>query len=108
INESDYVAQRGEEVREEFHQTYPLAADGRVSLENVNGGVHITVSDRNEVQVNAVKRAYKQERLTEARIDVSSTMDAIRIRTRYPSEDQSFTDEERGRYNNPAAADYSI
>ena len=107
-NESDYVAQRGDEVREEFHQTYPLAADGRVSLENVNGGVHITVSDRNEVQVNAVKRAYKQERLTEARIDVSSTMDAIRIRTRYPSDDQSFTDEERGRYNNPAAVDYSI
>jgi DUF4097 and DUF4098 domain-containing protein YvlB len=107
-SESDYVAQRGDEVREEFHQTYPLAADGRVSLENVNGSVHITVSDRNEVQVNAVKRAYKQERLTEARIDVSSTMDAIRIRTRYPSDDQSFTDEERGRYNNPAAVDYSI
>lgn len=107
-SESDYVAQRGDEVREEFHQTYPLAADGRVSLENINGSVRITVSDRNEVQVNAVKRAYRQERLSEARIDVSSTMDAIRIRTRYPNEDQSFTDEERGRYYNPATVDYSI
>lgn len=104
----DHVAQRGDELREEFHQTYPLAPDGRVSLENLNGSVTITVSDRNEVQVNAVKRAYKQERLSEVRIDVSSTMDAIRIRTRYPNEDHSFTDEERGRYNNPAAVDYSI
>ncbi|MDQ6652694.1 MAG: DUF4097 family beta strand repeat-containing protein, partial [Acidobacteriota bacterium] len=108
ISESDCAAQRGDEVREEFHQTYPLAADGRVSLENVNGGVHITVWDRNEVQVNAIKRAYRQERLTEAKIEVSSTVDAIRIRTTFPEEDQNFSDDERGRYNNPAIVEYSI
>ncbi|MDQ2936446.1 MAG: DUF4097 family beta strand repeat-containing protein [Acidobacteriota bacterium] len=107
-SECDNVAQRGDEVREEFHQTYPLAADGRVSVENLNGSVRITISDRNEVQVNAVKRAYKQERLTEARIEVSSTADAIRIKTRYPNEDQSFTDDERAHYNNPAIVEYSI
>jgi DUF4097 and DUF4098 domain-containing protein YvlB len=107
-SESDNVAQRGDEIREEFHQTYPLAADGRVSVENLNGNVRITISDRNEVQVNAVKRAYKQERLTEARIEVSSTADAIRIKTRYPNEDQTFTDDERAHYNNPAIVEYSI
>ncbi len=105
---SPYVVQRGDEVREEFHQTYPLAADGRVSLENLNGGVRITVSDRNEVQVNAVKRAYKQERLNEVKIEVSSTADAIRIRTTYPDQDHNFTSDDRGRYNNPAVVDYSI
>src|SRR5947209_5220340 len=53
----------GDELREEFHQTYPLTANGRVSLENINGGVHIAVWDQNEVKVDAVKRAYRRERL---------------------------------------------
>src|SRR3970040_2993129 len=51
-----------QELREEFQQTYPLSANGRLSLENLNGGVRIAVWDRHEVQVNAVKRAYKSER----------------------------------------------
>jgi DUF4097 and DUF4098 domain-containing protein YvlB len=100
--------QRGEEVREEFHQTYPLAANGRVSLDNINGDVRITVADGNEVQVNAVKRAYNRERLAEAKIDVTATSDAIRIRTNYPDRDQNFTSDERSRYNNPATVEYRI
>jgi DUF4097 and DUF4098 domain-containing protein YvlB len=100
--------QRGEEVREEFHQVYPLAANGRLNLQNMNGNVRITVADSNEVQVNAVKRAYNRERLAEAKIEVLATTDAIRIRTDYPDRDQTFTSDERGRYNNPATVDYSI
>ncbi len=100
--------QQREEVREEFHQTYPLAANGRVSLENMNGDIRITVADGNEVQVNAIKRAYKRERLAEAKIEVAATADAIRIRTDYPDREQNFTTEERGRYNNPATVEYAI
>lgn len=97
-----------EEVREEFHQTYPLSANGRVNLDNINGNVRITVADSSEVQVNAVKRAYNRERLAEAKIEVIATTDSIRIRTDYPDRDQNFTSDERGRYNNPATVDYSI
>ncbi len=106
-NTPDFEPQR-EEVREEFHQNYPLAANGRVSVENLNGNVTITVSDGLEVQVNAIKRAYNRERLAEAKIEVTSTADAIRIRTDYPDRDQTFTNDERGRYNNPANVDYAI
>jgi DUF4097 and DUF4098 domain-containing protein YvlB len=102
---SDDVA---DEVTEEFHQTYPLAADGRVSLENLNGSVHIGVWDRNEVEVYATKRAYRRERLAEATIDIMATADTIRIRTRYPERNQTFTDDERGRQNNPAVVDYKL
>ena len=35
-------------VREEFHQTYPLTANGRIELENINGAVHISVWDQNQ------------------------------------------------------------
>ena len=67
----------GDEVREEFHQTYPLSKNGRLILENLNGEVKISVWDRNEVQVNAVKRAYNRERLAEAKIDVSASPDVL-------------------------------
>ncbi len=53
-------------VQEEFHQTYQLARDGRVQLENINGSVRITGWDRNEVKVDAVKWAYTKERLSRA------------------------------------------
>ncbi len=97
-----------DEFREEFHQSNPLTPDGRVSLENINGGVRIKVWNRNEVQVDAVKHANKKERLAEARIEIDATPDFVRIRTRYPEHEENFGDEERGRYNNPASVEYSV
>src|SRR5438067_6143644 len=99
--------QSSEMLREEFHQTYPLAADGRVSLGNINGAVHVTGWDRNEVKVDAVKTAYTRERLDEAKIDVRSDADSIRIETEYPARSQTFTDGE-GRQNNPATVEYTL
>ncbi|HEY3037594.1 MAG TPA: hypothetical protein VGJ66_02600, partial [Pyrinomonadaceae bacterium] len=49
---------KGDELTEEFHQTYPLSPTGRVSVANINGDVHINVWDQNSVKVDAVKRAY--------------------------------------------------
>jgi DUF4097 and DUF4098 domain-containing protein YvlB len=100
--------QTSQELTEEFHQSYPLNATGRVSIENINGGVRISVWDQNEVKVDAVKRAYKKERLDEAKVDVSSTPDSVRIRTEYPDRNQSFSDGEPRRYNNPATVEYSL
>ena len=97
----------GEEVREEFHQTYPLSPAGRVSLENINGDVQIKVWDRGAVQVDAVKRAYRRERLAEANIEVNATEENIRIKTEYPDENQTFRSGQ-GRYDNPATVDYTL
>ena len=69
---------------EELHKTYPLDADGRVSLKNVNGAVHISAWDRNEVQVEAIKRGSTQEVMNEADIVIDSAQSSISIRTRYP------------------------
>lgn len=99
--------QPGEEVREEFHQTYALSANGRVSLENINGDVQIKVWDRAAVQVDAVKRAYRRERLTEARIEVDATEENVRIKTEYPEGPQNFRNDNR-RYDNPATVDYTL
>ena len=51
----------GEEFKEEFQQTYPLAAEGRLTLEHVNGKVRIVAWDRAEVKLEAVKRGKRKE-----------------------------------------------
>ncbi len=99
------VVEPGEELREEFHQTYNLLPTGRVSLENINGGVQIKVWDRGAVQVDAIKKAYRRDRLNEARIEVNATEENIRIKTEYPDRDQYFRSD---RYDNPAKVEYTL
>lgn len=102
------LGQSREEVREEFHQTYPLAGGGRVSLENINGSVLITAWDRSEVRVDAVKRAYSRERLTEATIRIDAGPSSLHIKTVYPYRNQTFTSDSEGRYRNPATVEYRL
>jgi len=61
---------KGDELTEAFNQTYPLSPTGRVSIANINGDVHINVWDQGSVKVDAVKRAYSQQRLSEVTIDL--------------------------------------
>lgn len=96
--------QRGA-LTEEFHQTYPITADGRVELDNINGPVHISSWDRSEVKVDAVKYADTKEKLDEAKIEVESGKDYVSIRTRYPDHDHSWS---RGSHNNPASVEYTL
>jgi DUF4097 and DUF4098 domain-containing protein YvlB len=97
----------GEEFREEFHQTYPLSPTGHVSLENINGGVQIKVWDQASVQVDAIKKAYRKERLAEAKIEVNATQENIRIKTEYPTDNLNFRGDER-RWENPASVEYTL
>lgn len=92
-------------LTEEFHQTYTLAPNGRVELDNLNGAVHISTWDQNEVKVDAVKYADSKERLEEARIEVDSGKDSISIRTKYPGHDHTFN---WGSHNNPAEVEYTL
>jgi len=71
-------------VTQEFHRTVPLSADGRVSLSNINGDVEITGWSRNEVQIDAIKTAPDQQRLSEMQIEVNNSGGSVEIETRYP------------------------
>jgi len=74
------------EAREKFHQTYPLAANGRVGVHNVNGAIHVSAWDRNEVKVEAIKHGADQKALDEVKIVVDAQADAVEIRTKYPED----------------------
>src|SRR5215468_2089664 len=92
-------------LSEEFHQTYPISSDGRVELDNINGSVHISSWDRNEVKVDAVKYADSKERLEEAKIEIESGKEYVSIRTRYPDDDHNWN---WGSHNNPASVEYTL
>jgi DUF4097 and DUF4098 domain-containing protein YvlB len=92
-------------LSEEFHQTYPMSPGGRVELDNINGAVHITGWDRNEVKVDAIKYANSQQRLQEAKIEVDARTSEISIRTQYPGHTHSFSD---GDGDNPATVEYTL
>jgi len=88
------------EVREEFDRTYPLNDPGRVHLENVNGNVHIVTWDREEIKVDAIKRAKTQEHLDEVRIEVDAKADRVRVKTKYP--------DAKAKRNNSTSVDYTV
>jgi hypothetical protein len=90
---------------EEFHQTYAIAADGRVELDNINGAVHISTWEQNEVKVDAVKYADAKDRLEDARIEIDSGKDYLSIRTKYRDHDLSFS---WGSHHNPPSVEYTL
>jgi DUF4097 and DUF4098 domain-containing protein YvlB len=97
-----------QELKAEFHQTYPLAPGGRVALKNISGDVKISGWSRDEVRVDAVKRAYSERKLNEAEIKVASDSGSISIETVYLSSDLSWTDHPERKLDNPVVADYSL
>jgi DUF4097 and DUF4098 domain-containing protein YvlB len=92
-------------LTEEFHHSYPLGAGGRVELDNINGAVHITAWDQNEVKVDAVKYANTKERMDEAEIEVESGSSYVSIRTKYRDHEHTW---DSGGWNNPASVEYTI
>ena len=87
------------QLSQEFHRTVSLPANGRVSLDNINGNVEITGWNRNEVQIDAVKQARDQQRLDEASIEVETSSDSVKIHTQYPHNHTN---------NNPASVNYTL
>jgi DUF4097 and DUF4098 domain-containing protein YvlB len=74
-----------DKVEEQFHHSYPLNSDGQLRLDNVNGKVHIATWDRQEVQVDAVKRADNQKDLAAIKIEIDAKPTKITIHTKHPN-----------------------
>ena len=71
------------EETERFEQTYPLNANGRVSLSNVNGSVTVETWDRNEVKLSYVKTADTKENLDDVRVIIEARKDSFQVGTEY-------------------------
>ncbi len=89
-------------LTEEFHQTYAITPDGRVELDNINGGVKISSWDRNEVKVDAVKFADTKEKLGDIEIQVDAGKEYVSIHTKFREHDHWQT------RNNPGGVEYTL
>ena len=97
-----HASDRRGSLTEEFHQTYPITADGRVELDNINGDVHISSWDRNEVKLDAIKYADTKEKLEDVKIEVDAGKDYLSVRTKYRE------GEDRHWRNNPGGVEYTL
>ena len=68
---------------EKFEQSYPITANGRVSVSNVNGSIVVEAWDRNEVRLEATKIADSRETLADVEIKVDSRPDSFSVEADY-------------------------
>jgi hypothetical protein len=79
-----------DEFQQDFNRTLPLAANGRLSLDNVNGRIEIAGWDRHEVAIKALKHGKTRESVEAAKIIINSRPDEILIHTEQPSSVTGF------------------
>ncbi len=81
VNAAVEVVQSDE--TEKFEQSYPLNANGRVSVSNINGSIIVNAWDRNEVKLEAIKIADSKETLAEVEIKVDARPEAFSVEANY-------------------------
>lgn len=71
------------QVSEPFSKTVPLSANGSFSIDNVNGQVSIEAWERNEVEIQAVRKAPDAESLERVQVEVEATADKVSVETEF-------------------------
>lgn len=66
---------------ERFEQTYPLNANGKISVSNVNGSITVEAWDRNEVKLEVTKIADSKETLEGVEVKIDSKTDYFSVET---------------------------
>ncbi len=76
--------QSAAKVSESFERTVALSADGVLEVSNVNGSIEVTAWERNEVRIEAVKKARSVEKLEQVEIQIVASADRVDIETELP------------------------
>lgn len=72
------------QTTDRFSQSYSLSPNGSLSVSNISGDIKIIAWDQDNIQVDAVKSAYRSDDLDRVKIEVDATSDRLEVRTRYP------------------------
>jgi DUF4097 and DUF4098 domain-containing protein YvlB len=84
VADSGSFSLSGREFREDYHKTFPLGPDGRFSVKNVNGDIHVSTWDKPEADVTAVKISKSnEENLKLVKIEEQSGSGNLRISVDY-------------------------
>ncbi len=83
LQEAPLPIERLQDETEKFEQVYPLNANGRVRISNVNGPITVEGWDRNEVKLSYTKTADTRERLSGVEIRIDSRGDLFSVESDY-------------------------
>lgn len=82
-------------LEETIERSYPVESDATLSITNRDGSICVygAGDDIRQVRVEAIKKAYKPERLKAISVNVTANRNSIAIETNYPSNSTpSFSD----------------
>lgn len=77
-------------------RTLPLKADGLVTIESHNGSIHLQTWDRPQIEIHARiesagSSAEDRRRFDQTEVEIDSSPDSVRIKTKHPDFCCSFT-----------------
>ncbi|MCE0498924.1 MAG: DUF4019 domain-containing protein [Methylacidiphilales bacterium] len=98
----------GGEFRKDSSQTFPLNADGRFSLDNVNGRIEIHGWNNNAIAINSVIHGRTSESVEAVRINIDSKPDRVIVHTEQPSKTTGSSWGWPWFENDNASVDYAI
>lgn len=78
-----------ERFTRDFHNSYPLKSDGRLSVESFNGSVEISGWDQDTVDISGTKYGPSQDAADSLKVEIDNSPDAVSIRVIRPSDRRS-------------------
>jgi hypothetical protein len=76
----------GERFSRDFHYSFPLKPNGRLTVESFNGSIEISGWDQESVDISGTKYGPTQERADSLQIETGNTPDSVTVRAIRPSE----------------------
>jgi DUF4097 and DUF4098 domain-containing protein YvlB len=98
VEPSTPMAVQKDEI-EKFERSYPLNPNGRVSVSNINGSIVVEAWDRNEVKLDATKRANTRELLSDVELLIDSDASRFRVEAEYRRSSPSGGSKGPGKYS---------
>jgi hypothetical protein len=79
-------------LEEIVEQKYEVAADATLSVQNIDGSIRVYAAEQAVISIQAIKKAYKQERLQGIVVAVNATPNSVTITTSLPPRHNALSD----------------
>ena len=79
-------------LEEIIEQKYDVDPDATLSVQNTDGSIRVYAADQATITIQAIKKAYKQERLEGIVVDVKATRKSVAITTSFPPRANALSD----------------
>ena len=81
-----------EPLEEVVEQKYSVDTDATLTVQNIDGSIRVYAADKPEIRIQAIKKAYDQERLRAIIVDVKATQNSVAITTSFPPRKNALSD----------------